>query len=37
MELLAQGRDCDIFDRGDGTIASDVLDALPAAIRPPAG
>ena len=20
MELLAQGRDCDIFDRGDGTV-----------------
>jgi len=35
--VAAHGRAGELADRGSGTIASDVLDALPEAIRPPAG
>ncbi len=35
--VAAHGRAGELADRGPGTIASDVLDALPEAIRPPAG
>ncbi|HEX2507559.1 MAG TPA: NAD(P)H-hydrate dehydratase, partial [Miltoncostaeaceae bacterium] len=35
--VAAHARAGELADRGDGTIASDVLDALPAAIRPSAG
>jgi NAD(P)H-hydrate epimerase len=35
--VAAHGRAGELADRGAGTIASDVLDALPEAIRPPAG
>ncbi len=35
--VAAHARAGELADRGDGTIASDVLEALPEAIRPPAG
>ncbi|HSJ73643.1 MAG TPA: NAD(P)H-hydrate dehydratase, partial [Miltoncostaeaceae bacterium] len=35
--VAAHGRAGELADRGAGTIASDVLDALPEAIRSPAG
>jgi ADP-dependent NAD(P)H-hydrate dehydratase / NAD(P)H-hydrate epimerase len=34
--VAAHARAGELADRGDGTIASDVLEALPAALRPPA-
>jgi ADP-dependent NAD(P)H-hydrate dehydratase / NAD(P)H-hydrate epimerase len=35
--VAAHGRAGELAARGDGTIASDVLDALPEALRPPTG